>query len=276
MASKDPRAEARRRRRRREANALASHVTEQEAAELGLHHKTGEDHYRAFVGRPHNYDLGGAVQFEFLFDLGMREYHRILDIGCGSLRLGRHIIPWLMPGRYYGLEPNREIVIAGLQQHFGSGEDGEIVRCKQPSFAYNADFDFSFIGEPVDFMMAHSIASHTGVTEIEKLFTAVASACHDETVAVVTFCRCEGSADQNEDDGWFYPGIVRYTDEFVAALAAKVGLRACRTIWPPGNHRRGGATSLNQTPLILTKDTWRPTPAHFQYGRRRNPPVVLA
>ncbi len=275
MASKQEQAQLRRKRRRREANALAQHLTEQEVAALGLDQKTGADHYRAFVGRPHNYDLGGAIQFEFLFDLGMREYHRMLDIGCGSLRLGRHILPWLMPGRYFGLEPNQKIVYEGLMQHFGSGENGEIVRCKQPSFAFNAEYDFSFVGEPVDFMMAHSVASHTGVAEIRKLFAAVASVCHDETVAVVTFVRCEDPADQNTEDGWFYPGVVRYTDEFIGELCTEVGLKASRTIWPPGNRRRGGQTSLNQTPLILTRQPWKPTPAHFQYGRRRKPPVPL-
>ncbi len=275
LASKDKRAELRRKRRRRETNALTKHLTEQEVAELGLNHKTGSDHYRAFVGRPQNYDLGGAVQFEFLFDLGMREYHRMLDIGCGSLRLGRHILPWLMPGRYYGLEPNRKIVYEGLMQHFGSGEEGEIVRCKRPSFTHNTDFDFSFVGEPVDFMMAHSIASHSGVKEIRKLFEAVASVSHDDTVAVVTYCRCTSDSDRNTEDGWFYPGVVNYTDDYVAELATEVGLKAARTIWPPGNHRRGGQTSLSQTPLILTKQVWKPTPAHFQYGRRHNPPVQL-
>ena len=41
-----------------------------------------------------------------LLAAGLRETHRIADLGCGLLRVGRLLIPYLLPGRYYGMEPN--------------------------------------------------------------------------------------------------------------------------------------------------------------------------
>jgi hypothetical protein len=47
----------------------------------------------------------GATQFRLLTSLGLREHHSVLDFGCRSLREGRLLIPYLLPGRYYGLNP---------------------------------------------------------------------------------------------------------------------------------------------------------------------------
>ncbi|MGH7086029.1 MAG: hypothetical protein ACREFN_13675, partial [Acetobacteraceae bacterium] len=48
----------------------------------------GAAHYTAFVGPPDEYDLMGATQFRLLTALGLRDHHRLLDFGCGSLRAG--------------------------------------------------------------------------------------------------------------------------------------------------------------------------------------------
>src|SRR5690242_5496000 len=70
----------------------------------------GARHYTAYVGPPRDYDFMGATQFRLLTTLGLREHHSVLDFGCGSLRAGRLLIPYLLPGRYYGLDPNRWLI----------------------------------------------------------------------------------------------------------------------------------------------------------------------
>ena len=54
--------------------------------------------YREYVGTSERYDIGGAIQFNLLTTLGLREHHRLLDVGCGSLRAGRLFIPYLLKG----------------------------------------------------------------------------------------------------------------------------------------------------------------------------------
>ena len=77
---------------------------------LGLELKAGDMQYRAFVGPPEDYDLISAMVFNLLTCLGLRQHHKVLDIGCGSLRCGRLLIPYLNKGNYFGVEPNKWLV----------------------------------------------------------------------------------------------------------------------------------------------------------------------
>jgi hypothetical protein len=66
-------------------------LSEEHAKQL----RPGAEHYMAYVGPPDQYDLMGASQFGLLVTLGLRDTHRVLDFGCGSLRLGRQLIPYV-------------------------------------------------------------------------------------------------------------------------------------------------------------------------------------
>ena len=60
--------------------------------------------------------------------LGLREHHSVLDFGCGSLRAGRLLIPYLLEGRYYGLEPNRWLIEDAMEHELG----GALIDLKRP------------------------------------------------------------------------------------------------------------------------------------------------
>ena len=55
----------------------------------GLGLRPGDPHPRAYVGPPQDYDLIGGIQFSLLLAAGLRETHRVVDVGCGSLNLAR-------------------------------------------------------------------------------------------------------------------------------------------------------------------------------------------
>ena len=76
----------------------------------------GDRHYRAWVGPPADYDRIAALQVSLLLCVGLRETHFFLDVGCGSLRGGRMLIPYLRPGRYFGIEPERWLVEEGIER----------------------------------------------------------------------------------------------------------------------------------------------------------------
>jgi SAM-dependent methyltransferase len=255
--------------------AYKSKVTPREAAELGIDLAAGSDHYRGWVGPPCNYDINGGMQLEMLFDLGLREYHSILEIGCGSLRLGRLLLMYLLPDRYFGVEPNRKILAEGMKGNLGGGESGDIVRLKRPRFSHSDKFDFGFTGRQIDYVIAQSIVSHTGIAETEALLQSIASICHEASIAIVTYIRCEQETKMNHENGWFYPDCVMYTDEFMGNAAKAVGLLAYRSRWPLTNEHPGGLVT-SQVPLILTKKPWRPTPAHNAYGLKQFLPKRLA
>jgi hypothetical protein len=233
-------------------------LTEKEQQTLGINMGAGSDHPRAWVGPPFIYDLLGAMQFQLLIDLGMRENHKFLDVGCGSLRLGRLAINYLLENRYFGLEPNVGILNRGCEMHFGADiENSQVIAKKKATFAHNTDFDFSLTGGPVDFVFAQSIASHTGPAMTLKLLKAIADVSHDDTVSMVTYIRCGMPSKSNTEEGWFYPECVTYTDQAFGAFARQAGLHAYRTVWPATNIREDGLVTT-QHPTILTKRPWKP------------------
>ncbi len=124
----------------------------------------GASHYRAYVGPPERYDLVAAIQFNLMTSLGLREGHSLLDIGCGSLRGGRLFIPYLLPGRYFGLEPERWLIDEGVRNELGR----DILRVKRPTFSHDRDFTLTAFGRKFDFLLAQSIFSHASPAQIAR------------------------------------------------------------------------------------------------------------
>jgi SAM-dependent methyltransferase len=192
--------------------------------DLGVGLGPGGEHYRAFVGPPEDYDLIGALTVELLLAAGLRESHRLADLGCGSLRAGRLLIPYLRRGNYFGVEPNAWLVEEGLQRELG-GQG--IVRSKQPTFGEFEDFDLSRFGVRFDFVMAQSILSHTYADLTAQLLRNVRRALAPEGVFLATFLDGE----EEEGQGWLYPWCTRYRWERVRALAEEAGLVAVLLDW---------------------------------------------
>src|SRR5476649_335832 len=55
----------------------------------------------------------GPAQLSFLKKMGLRPSDFLLDIGCGCLRGGVHLIPYLDPGHYFGTDINAALLEAG-------------------------------------------------------------------------------------------------------------------------------------------------------------------
>jgi len=213
------------------------------SGDLGLGLRPGAAHYRAFVGPPEDYDLIAAIQFNLLTALGLREHHHLLDIGCGSLRAGRLFIPYLLPDRYVGVEPETWLVEEALEREIGR----DIVEIKRPSFSDMSDFGFSRLGRRFDFLLAQSIFSHAPASMIERCFEEAREVMASESIFVATFV--EGSGNYAGDrwayraevlswtDDWERRGSVAYTFAFLRDLAARCQLDCRRLDWPHPRQR---------------------------------------
>lgn len=58
----------------------------------------------------------GRLQHDFLIAQGLRPHHRLIDIGCGSLRAGVPLARYLEPAHYYGIDISPELLRAGLER----------------------------------------------------------------------------------------------------------------------------------------------------------------
>lgn len=186
-------------------------------------------HHRAFVGQPARYDLAAGSQFALLFMLGLREHHRVLDFGCGSLRLGRLVIPYLMPDRYCGIEPETRLIEEGFAHELGS----DIRTLKRPRFDDNRDYRADTFGEAFDFIIAQSVFSHMGEIPTRLALEAFARVLAPGGLILANWLLgYEDRGAHVEMAEWVYPECVSYMPDRITGLANEAGLAITACPWP--------------------------------------------
>jgi SAM-dependent methyltransferase len=187
--------------------------------DLGLGFKPGDPQYRAYVGPPEDYDLVAAMTFNLLTTLGLRQHHQLLDIGCGSLRIGRLLIPYLNRGKYFGVEPNKWLVDEGIHRELGE----TLVQIKRPTFFISdSPSTLAQATTAFDFALAQSIFSHCGLDLINGWLSAISRTLTPNGALVATFLIGE---DDSAKTDWIYPECVNYTPATLERAAADVNLR---------------------------------------------------
>ena len=187
--------------------------------DLGLGLKPGNAHYRAYVGPPEDYDLISAMTFNLLTTLGLRQHHSLLDIGCGSLRIGRLLIPYLNRGKYFGVEPNEWLVDEGIRRELGE----TLVQIKRPTFFFSDSPDTIAQAKiAFDFALAQSIFSHCGLDLIKGWLSAISRSLAQDGALVATFLIGE---EDSAKTGWIYPDCVKYRSGTLERAAKDVNLR---------------------------------------------------
>lgn len=229
-------------------------TTGPESDNLGCDLPAGARHYRAFVGPSATYDVVAALQFSLLVALGLREHHTLLDIGCGSLRGGKLFIPYLLPGHYYGIEPEHWLVEEGISRELGQ----DLVRLKQPAFSHDSSFTLSTFGRQFDFILAQSIFSHASKAQIHRCLEEAGRVMYPSSLFVANYAI--GEQDYEGDD-WIYPGGVTFTPASMSRFGAEHGLTMLPVYWPhphglswfvfvrPGNE--SAVEALAQQPVQL-------------------------
>jgi hypothetical protein len=187
--------------------------------DLGLGLKPGDPQYRAYIGPPEDYDLIAAMAFNLLTTLGLRQHHSLLDVGCGSLRIGRLLIPYLNQGKYFGVEPNEWLVDEGIRRELGEA----LVKIKRPTFFFSDSPDtIAQAKVAFDFALAQSIFSHCGLDLIKGWLSAISPLLARDGALVATFLIGE---EDSEETGWIYPECVNYRPTTLERAAKDVNLR---------------------------------------------------
>lgn len=205
-------------------------TSDPQSEKLGKGLAPGSHHYRAFVGPPETYDTCCAMQFNLLTFLGLREDHFLLDIGCGSLGPGKLFIPYLLPGHYFGIEPEQWLIDEGIENELGR----DMVNIKAPVFSNDTDFTCTVFGQKFDFILAHSIFSHASQAQISRCISQAKECMKPSSIFAATFW--EGQENYTGDK-WDYTTCITYTLERMVELTLEHGM-ICKPIdWPHPTQR---------------------------------------
>jgi len=113
----------------------------------------------------YRYEITGRAQFEALIRNGLNPWDKFLDIGCGAFCGGYWVMHFLDTGGYHGIEPNVDMLTKGKAYIL----EKYLVELKQPRFDHNDRYDFSVFDAKFDYLFAHSIWTHAGKKDIEKM-----------------------------------------------------------------------------------------------------------
>lgn len=195
--------------------------------------------HRGYVGG--RWDEIGNLQFNFLVDHGLRPDSVLLDIACGSLRLGCRAIPYLAPGHYLGIEKEAELLRAGLEQELGA----ELAEQQRPSLLVDDRFNFDRLGVVADVAIAHSLFTHLPAEPIGRCFRQLRPWLRPDGVFYATYFpsqrrrRQGGSA---HDHGYF-----AYTEAEIVSFGEGNGF-SCELLGDWGHPRGQIMAAYRPTP----------------------------
>jgi SAM-dependent methyltransferase len=227
-----------------------------------------------FLGGPiGDFERVGRLGMDVLLREGLRPSSRVLDVGCGALRLGYWLMRFLDRGCYFGIEPDETILASGLKDVV----EPDVLKRADPHFSHNDDFDFATFGESFDFVYARSIWTHASKPQIRAMIRSFAATASDGGVMLASYhstsrllratrrwSRLRGqfitslplaelspliaripsllAAGEYEGDDWVgrshnssRPGVIRHSFAWIASEAAGAGLYAQLMPYPVVN-----------------------------------------
>jgi hypothetical protein len=104
------------------------------------------------------WDEIGDLQLAFLKSRGLEPDDRLLDIGCGSLRLGVRAVEYLEPDHYWGTDLNAVLLDAGYEREIEPA--GLASKLSRSHLVVDGDFSFPGVPSDIAFAIATSVFTH--------------------------------------------------------------------------------------------------------------------
>lgn len=173
--------------------------------------------HRNYVGG--RWDELGQLQLDFLVGQGLEPGHRLLDVGCGSLRAGRHLVDYLEPGNYYGIDINAAAIEAGYQHEL---TDSQRARLPAKNLRATDRFDADF-GVRFEMAIAQSVFTHVSLNHVRLCLHRVAQALEQDGRFFATFFEAPSSTSVDEllrgkyterNVYWYYRDDLRWAADF--------------------------------------------------------------
>jgi cyclopropane fatty-acyl-phospholipid synthase-like methyltransferase len=168
----------------------------------------------ALVGSPELWESQRRFQFDFLTSHGLQPEHRLVDIGCGTLRGGIPLIEYLDDGNYTGIEARATVLDEGRKELLDAG-----LQEKHPVLINASDPANVELGAPVDVAWAFMALIHMPDAIADAYLELLARGLAQDG-------KFYGNVNLGErpDGSWQGFPVVTRKHEFYEGLAASHGL----------------------------------------------------
>lgn len=182
-----------------------------------------------FLGVPTpTFDAAGRQQLVALLEEGLSPESKVLEFGCGCLRIAYWLVHFLDPDCYFGIEPAHKRVELGSRFLFTP----EKLADKRPRFDNNAVFDSGVFRERFDFFLARSIWTHACKRQIEMSLDSFVSDSKPDAIFLASFLPPRTPEDDYMGDVWVgtshesdTPGVICQSLDWIRAQCEKRGLQ---------------------------------------------------
>ena len=161
------------------------------------------------------YQRTAEIQLAFLQSRGLRPTSRIIDYGCGSLRLGKLLIDFLEPDGYIGLDATDQFYAPAL-----ASLDRELRDTKRPRcYTISPEVIEELQPDPVDFIISTHVLIHVPWEEMRDFLSRFDRLAGKKTKIYIDFH--DGAERKHFHElTWAYPA--RDLCEVVTGLGRKV------------------------------------------------------
>ncbi|WP_112311624.1 class I SAM-dependent methyltransferase [Pseudogemmobacter bohemicus] len=96
-------------------------------------------------------------QMQVILDEGLERHDHFLDIGCGCLRLGHRLVPWLDPGHYRGTDASRALMLRGYAEELTPDTR---LRLPEENLVEDEEFRFPTLPPTITFALCWGVFTH--------------------------------------------------------------------------------------------------------------------
>jgi hypothetical protein len=203
---------------------------------LGLNLEGGQDFW----------DAGASKAARYISQASVKPSDRVIDYGCGSLRIGAHFIRFLDPGCFWGLD-----VTDGFYEIGKTAIGAELIDRKAPRFGVISDKEIAEAEKfDADFVYSNAVCYQVHPEELGTYFGNLARLSGKPGCQLIFNCMLADPPVRYNVHSWAWP-LDTYKSampslDFVTATESRAVQKGEHTVRPAVlRFARGGATPAN-------------------------------